>query len=951
MTTPTDPNAKTPTPAASDTGEAEPPRRRRRRILIAAAGLVAALLLLIALLPTLLSTGPGRGAVLSVVNGMIDGKVEADAVRLRWLGGQSIDGVFVTAPGGTRVVENLSINAPDLRLLSAALGSRSFGVIATAADHLRLAANEQGQLDLPGLRGDETDTAPESEGETAGGTTSGGGTSGVDTTVTLTVGRVTFEQPGQVTRTIENFESSVEVRGNRRIDARLRGDVIGGDQPGVIDARFTIDNLTDAAGQVQAKLATIDADVTLTAIPTPVIAALAQYPALNDYLGPTFTTRATAQGTLANFTADADLPPLTLPAGEGQTLGFEGGKLSVRPGDEAGALTATLRGRASTGQVAQDVTLDADLLHLFDDQPMRITTTAQQLPVPLADALAAQEGRLTATLGRMLDLTVTLTEHADGGYELTGEVDAPNLAGPFEGQFIPDKLIAFSTASPLRLRLEPAAYDLWTTNAQTGEPANIRVAEALDAQLRVPGLRLAIVPTPAGEDAGPLGMRIDPAASSLTLSLTSERGVIERREPAATVTIEPFALNIDSKNLNAIELVTQLETIIEQLEGRAAPQGDAGGADAARDGKQAAVPEKGSVTSTTTVRNLFNGRGVLAFKGGTIESVSAIENIPADLLDMLAEQDGQLAATTGPWINGGLTVHHQPGQPGTATAKLDATNLQGTIPIQLAADFSEATLVDDINITLRVTEQTSKSYLGAAHPLFADAVASDPDKPVRVTVKRENVRIPLDGTFDIAALRMDGTIDPGTLMMTRSGWINQALTGIGQQVFGERFGAGREVDTYPAEFSAMTFKIADGKATTSELWLVADKIGMGFQGAIDLRTSQIDRMSIGVLAATFYALGGDARKLPADEVIEVPLKGAVASPRPDIGGLAMSNLDGIAGAVDEDAARWLNVGRAVLEGVGRARGGDGAKYQYQWQPSDAAKAFAEGLKPEAQTTQ
>ncbi len=927
----------TDTPAAPTTA---PPAKHRwpRRLLLGGVAVLLVLFLLLALLPTLLSTGPGRNLVLNVVNGSINGKVEAESLSLSWIGGQRAAGVNVTGPRGTRVVQNLSLDAPDVALLPVVFGSRDFGQVTANADAVQLAANDQGELDLPAAK---SPAAADADQPAAG----------IDTHVKLTVGKITFEQPGNPTQTLTNFDSGLEVRGNRKLDLRATADVPGSAdaEPGRLDATVRIDHLTDAAGKPQAEKATIDADVKLIGIPTPLLAALSGQAELNDYIGPALTTTLTAQGTLARFTADAVLPTLTLPAGEGKTLRFSEGTLNVKPGTQPHQLALTLRGQATTGEVSEAVSLDATLSHLFDQSPVGISATTQKLPVPLVDALAAQDGKLTATLGDLLDLQITLAEHAEGGYALSGRIDAPNLAGPFEGRYDAEKLMAFSTPSPLRLTLSPQAYDLWTADAETGAPANLRLAETMTAQVSVPGVRLVILPTEAGEDAGVLGMRIDPARSTATLSVTSDKAMIERREPAAMVTLTPLQLDVTSKNLNAIELVAQLQTILEQAEQQLreadAPPGDAAAAPA--------ESTRGKVTSRTTIKNLFNERGVVAFEGSTIDSKSELQAVPAALVDLLANQNGSLAATTGRLINGDLSVQYQSGQAGRATANLDATNLKGTIPVQIAPDFSVATLTDDIRVTLWVTEETSQSYLGSSHPLFADAVSSDPEKPVNVTLKKEDVVIPLDGSFDIRQLTMQGTIDPGTLNMKRSGWINQAVTAAMAQVFKREPRARGEVRTYPARFSPMNFTLKDGLLDTSELWLASDDMGLGFQGKLNLNSGQIDKMAVGILAGSFYALGGgDVRKLDPGTVLEVPLKGPIASPKPDVAGLFVANLDSIldvaAGATDEKTAAWINLGKTILDGANRNPQNNGGKYTYQWNPSEAAELFTEQLRPKPQ---
>ncbi|NBC10954.1 MAG: hypothetical protein GVY24_04360, partial [Planctomycetes bacterium] len=262
-----------------------PKRRWLRRVWLAGITTLVVLVLLLALLPTLLSTGPGKNLVLSVVNGSIDGKVEAESISLSWLGGQRAAGVSVTGARGTRVVQNLALDAPDLGLLSVVFGSRDLGTISGNADAVQLAANEQGELDLPAAR---TDAAAQPATNNAPNAGDGGRSGGVDTHIKLTVGRITFERPGEPTQTLENFDSSAEVRGNRKIDLRATADVPAdaGAEPGKLDATITIDQLTDNAGQVQAEQATVDADVKLIGIPTPLVAALAGQDALNGYVGP-----------------------------------------------------------------------------------------------------------------------------------------------------------------------------------------------------------------------------------------------------------------------------------------------------------------------------------------------------------------------------------------------------------------------------------------------------------------------------------------------------------------------------------------------------------------------------------------------------------------------------------------------------------------------------------------
>ncbi|MFN4243562.1 MAG: hypothetical protein ACK4PI_10030 [Tepidisphaerales bacterium] len=82
--------------ATEGSGASLPPGRRRWRLVAGVLGVAVLLLgLLVALLPTLLSTGPGRNLVLSQVNKLLLGRVQVERLSLGWFSGAEIDGIQV----------------------------------------------------------------------------------------------------------------------------------------------------------------------------------------------------------------------------------------------------------------------------------------------------------------------------------------------------------------------------------------------------------------------------------------------------------------------------------------------------------------------------------------------------------------------------------------------------------------------------------------------------------------------------------------------------------------------------------------------------------------------------------------------------------------------------------------------------------------------------------------
>ena len=82
---PTEPTPPTADPAATP----PPPKKARwgRRLLIAGAVVLLLIVGLVALLPTLLSTGPGTSVALNIANGQIPGRLTADDLSLGWFSG------------------------------------------------------------------------------------------------------------------------------------------------------------------------------------------------------------------------------------------------------------------------------------------------------------------------------------------------------------------------------------------------------------------------------------------------------------------------------------------------------------------------------------------------------------------------------------------------------------------------------------------------------------------------------------------------------------------------------------------------------------------------------------------------------------------------------------------------------------------------------------------------
>lgn len=106
-----------------------PPRGRRRWLWRWLLVIVVVGALLIALLPTLLSTGPGTRLLLARVQPYVGGTLEIDDLSLGWFGGQSATGVRYRQRSGELSVDVGAVRAHDLSLLRLLIGGRQLGTI------------------------------------------------------------------------------------------------------------------------------------------------------------------------------------------------------------------------------------------------------------------------------------------------------------------------------------------------------------------------------------------------------------------------------------------------------------------------------------------------------------------------------------------------------------------------------------------------------------------------------------------------------------------------------------------------------------------------------------------------------------------------------------------------------------------------------------------------------
>jgi uncharacterized protein involved in outer membrane biogenesis len=123
---------------------------RKRRWPWVVGGLIVLLALLVVFLPALLSTPPGRKAVLGRVSRKLNGSVEADAWRLGWFSGVRMQGVQVRDQAGEPVVRVKSARVPA-SLFQLAGSRKKLGQVEVNEPQVKLVRQEDGQWNLTQL--------------------------------------------------------------------------------------------------------------------------------------------------------------------------------------------------------------------------------------------------------------------------------------------------------------------------------------------------------------------------------------------------------------------------------------------------------------------------------------------------------------------------------------------------------------------------------------------------------------------------------------------------------------------------------------------------------------------------------------------------------------------------------------------------------------------------------
>ncbi len=303
--------------SGSVSGGSKPRRRWLRRLLLVGGLLLVLVVLLVLLVPTLLSTGMGKGFVLGAVNDSIAGEVEADGLSVGWLSGQSVTGVVVRDADGNEVARVGRVDLPDASLWGLVQGGLALGELRIETVTADIVGYEDGttnlQRALAGRGG-----APTSSGKPSSGkkTTPGGGTAssaawpeGLSLGVVVRDVDISYRADGVadlIRLTVP--QADLTATDPAHLVLKLNAELSQADRKGSVTADAQVDKLFDASGVYQPGQAVARVDAKVSDLPVDLLDALMKQDGrLTALLGPVLNggvySDVTAKGGSVDVTA------------------------------------------------------------------------------------------------------------------------------------------------------------------------------------------------------------------------------------------------------------------------------------------------------------------------------------------------------------------------------------------------------------------------------------------------------------------------------------------------------------------------------------------------------------------------------------------------------------------------------------------------------------------------
>lgn len=289
-------------PKSGEPGSTPAKKKRRRWPLLLGAFLVV-LICFVLLLPTLISTGPGTRMALGFVNKRLEGAVEVQKLKVSWFGGQRVDGLRVRDALNADILSAEQIDAPNISLISTAMGSGQVGSVTLKKPVLRVEQYEDGTTNLQRLMGaGAVAQAPPQAEPPAPDKSKRRGPREFSLSIEVVDAEVTYAAAGQAPIVTNIPSAVVDISDPRKIRVKAKGTVTQDNQTGNLDVDAQIDNLFDKNFEQTIDKAKFNAKADLQQVPVALLDGLAkQEGLLLALIGPSVDGDLNVTGNIANL--------------------------------------------------------------------------------------------------------------------------------------------------------------------------------------------------------------------------------------------------------------------------------------------------------------------------------------------------------------------------------------------------------------------------------------------------------------------------------------------------------------------------------------------------------------------------------------------------------------------------------------------------------------------------
>ena len=398
------------------------------------------------------------------------------------------------------------------------------------------------------------------------------------------------------------------------------------------------------------------------------------------------------------------------------------------------------------------------------------------LPSAFVDAVANREGELTRLLGPTLHITVDAV--MPNGPAKAGTVNFAAKTRSLDAQIALKTGAQLTLARPasVTLKVSPGTYAEWMRSrlgADSSKPATpdanlpVEVIHEVELTLLVKSLKTPFATTPANDKTNSQNTRstINPSDYGVNAELTIPRLTIRETATGRVTEINNLKATLTGDDFSKPVAYTVMADITPPAEPATQKL-----ADPSADSKP---PQKPQVAIKGQFGNFMTPSGEFNFNEANVVVKAHANGLPVAWVDQMAGQDGMILASLGPQFGFNIDTEltHM-----TGPMQVDITSTHANLHLEGISRDGAFFLTKALTIDLTVQEQLGRKVLSNLHPLLETAVSAE--KPIRLTISNEGLRIPLKG-FDLAKLYIaSAKLELGKVSIKNEGTMGSLFGGI-----------------------------------------------------------------------------------------------------------------------------------------------------------------------------